>query len=156
MNQRLKRELEFSVKLLRLSPRARHAANTTLHCLPDNQPDIIITRHLSARADEYLTATGQRLFVRQIATGIYRRLADDRGQATTLGIFVAASFTVFAISLISSMVFFFSDVPDPATRNHDFMLFSIAAVVVFLIYGAIWLRIGVQTIQRLRLRRQLA
>lgn len=97
-----------------------------------------------------MTATGQRLFVRQIATGIYRRLADDRGQATTLGIAVAAALTVVVVNLITSMVFFFTDIADPVTRSHDLVLFSSVAVGVFLLYGLIWLRIGAQTIARMR------
>lgn len=150
MNQRTKRELEFSVKLVRVSPRARQDANLALQRLRDNPPDIIITRNLAHRADEFMAATGRRLFVRQLTTGVYRRLADDRGQATTLGIAVAAALTVLAVNLITSMVFLFSDVPDPVTRAQDMVFFSSVAAVVFLVYGVIWLRIGAQTIHRMR------
>lgn len=154
MNQRTKRELEFSVKLVRVSPRARQDANLALQRLRDNPPDIIITRNLAHRADEFMAATGRRLFVRQLTAGVYRRLADDRGQATTLGIAVAAALTIVVINLITSMVFFFTDIADPITRSHDLVLFSSVAVGVFLIYALIWLRIGVQTISRAR--RQMA
>lgn len=152
MNQRTKRELEFSVKLVRVSPRARQDANLALQRLRDNPPDIIITRNLAHRADEFMAATGRRLFVRQLTTGVYRRLADDRGQATTLGIAVAAALTIVVINLITSMVFFFTDIADPVTRSQDLVLFSSVAVGVFLIYAIIWLRIGVQTIGRMRQR----
>lgn len=150
MNQRTKRELEFSVKIVRVSPRARQDANLALQRLRDNPPDIIITRNLAHRADEFMAATGRRLFVRQLTAGVYRRLADDRGQATTLGIAVAAALTIVAVNLITSMVFLFSDVPDPVTRAQDMVFFSSVAAVVFLVYGVIWLRIGAQTIHRMR------
>lgn len=154
MNQRTKRELEFSVKLVRVSLRARKDANLTLQRLRDNPPDIIITRNLAHRADEFMAATGRRLFVRQLTTGVYRRLADEGGQATTLGIAVAAALTILAVNLITNMVFLFSDVGDPIMRAQDLTFYSSVAVGVFLIYALIWLRIGAQTISKLR--RQIA
>lgn len=114
--------------------------------------NLIITRRLDRVASEFQATTGRRLYVRQIAHGVYRQLADDNGQATTLGIAVAAALTVLAVNLITSMVFFFTDIADPVTRSHDMILFSSMAVVVFLVYGLIWLRIGAQTIYRLRQR----
>lgn len=118
--------------------------------------NLIVTRHLDRVASEFMASTGRRLYVRQIARGIYRQLSDDNGQATTLGIGVAAALTIIAVNLITNMVFIFSEVTDPATRSHDFLLFSTAAVGVFLFYGFIWLRIGAQAIHQLRLRKQLA
>jgi hypothetical protein len=114
--------------------------------------NLIITRRLDRVASEFQAATGQRLYVRQIARGVYRQLTDEGGQATTLGIAVAAALTVLAVNLITSMVFFFTDIADPVTRSHDMILFSSLAIVVFLVYGTIWLRIGAQTVYRLRQR----
>ncbi len=114
--------------------------------------NLIITRNLGRVASEFQVATGRRLYVRQIAHGIYRQLSDDGGQATTLGIAVAAVLTLFAVNAISSMVFTFSDVPDPIIRSHDLTMFSALAVGVFMVYGAIWLRIGAQVMRRARQR----
>lgn len=116
--------------------------------------NLIITNRLDHVAADFQASTGQRLYVRQIARGIYRQLSDDNGQATTLGIGVAAALTILAVNLITNMVFLFSDVGDPIMRAQDLTFYSSVAVGVFLIYGVIWLRIGAQTISKLR--RQIA
>lgn len=112
--------------------------------------NLIITNRLDRVASEFQATTGRRLYVRQIAHGVYRQLADEGGQATTLGIAVAAALTIIAVNLITSMVFLFSDVADPVMRAQDMVFFSSVAAVVFLVYGVIWLRIGAQTIHRMR------
>ncbi len=150
MKQRTRRELEFSVKLISVSPRTRQETNSALQRLRDNPPDIIITRNLAHRADEFMAATGRRLFVRQVATGIYRRLADDRGPATPLGIAVAALLTIAASYGIVGMALAFSSGPNPTIASENALIFGSAAAAFLLTYAVIWLRIGVQTINRAR------
>lgn len=152
----MKRELdtfEFSInwKLLTQSERKIIAASVKAS---QARSGIIVTRHLDQRALEHQATTGQRLFVQQIARGVYRQISDDNGQATTLGIGVAAALTILAVNLITNMVFLFSDVGDPIMRAQDLTFYSSVAVGVFLIYALIWLRIGAQTISKLR--RQIA
>ncbi len=146
MNQRTKRELEFAVSLVRLTSRDRHKANTALQRLRDNRTDIIITRNLSRRADEFMAATGQRLYVRQIARGVYRQISDEHGQAKPLGILLAAVLTLLASAwLINLAVFFMAAAPASIAA-----FFPAITIVCLLIYAYVWLVVGAQAVQRIR------
>lgn len=154
--KRIFRTLEYSAREL------HHTATERLEILKDVNSrlprqwgkggNLIITPRLESVAADFMAATGQRLYVRQIARGIYRQLSDEQGQAKPLGIGVAAALTILAVNLITNMVFLFSDVGDPITRAQDLTFYSSVAVGVFLIYALIWLRIGAQTISKLRQR----
>lgn len=107
--------------------------------------NLIVPRPLDHVASEFQSATGQRRYVHQIAHSVYRQLSNDRSQPA-LGV-LAAVLTIFASFSITAMALASMETaPDIA------MLFPTVATIVLLAYGAIWLSIGAQTLQRIRRR----
>lgn len=80
MKQRIKRELDFSIRLTRLSLENRAVIHHLQQRLRDDYRGLLLSLNLARTAQAHFAITGQRLYVQQIARGIYRHIADVSGE----------------------------------------------------------------------------
>ncbi len=104
-------------------------------------PKLIVTNNIADQITHWQSITGQRLFVTQIVQGVYQQITDDPNWPAALSALLMALITV-GMSLLAIS----------AARVINAQLYNAILLSALSLVVLVWLKIGAQSIWRLRRR----